>query len=80
MAQQKHTLKIKGMHCTSCAMLIDCDLEDTKGVVKASTQYARQVTEVVFDDEEVTLENIIEIVKKTGYEAQTLTSQNKLGS
>lgn len=68
------------MHCTSCAMLIDCDLEDMKGVVKASTQYAKQVTEVVFEDEEVSLEEIIKVVKKTGYEAQALISQNKLGS
>lgn len=60
-------------------MLIDCDLEETKGVVKANTQYAKQVTDVVFDDEEVSLEKIIEVVKKTGYKAEP-HSQNKLGS
>ncbi len=79
MAQQKHTLKIKGMHCTSCAMLIDGDLEDTKGVVKATTQYAKQTTEVVFDDEEVTLEDIVTVVKNTGYEVEP-PAQSKLES
>ncbi len=68
-------LKINGMHCTSCAMLIDCDLEDTKGVVKANTQYAKQATEVVFEDEQVSLEEIIKVVKKTGYEVEA--SQSK---
>lgn len=79
MAQQKHTLKIEGMHCTSCAMLIDCDLEDTKGVVKANTKYAKQVTEVIFEEEQVTLAEIINVVKKTGYEA-VATQPNKLGT
>lgn len=69
MAQKKHLLKINGMHCISCSMVIDGDLEDTKGVISAKTHYAKQVTEVVFDEGEITVEKIIEIVKKTGYEA-----------
>lgn len=70
MAQQKTTLDIEGMHCTSCAMLIDCDLEDTRGVLKANTHYAKQTTEVAFDDEQVSLEEILKVVKKTGYNAR----------
>ena len=41
---KKLVLKIKGMHCTSCAMNIDGELEDTKGVKEANTSYAKQKT------------------------------------
>lgn len=62
-------LKISGMHCTSCAMNIDFDLEDLEGVKKAQTSYAKQETEVEFDEEKIKPEKIIEQIKKTGYKA-----------
>ncbi len=65
----KLKLKIEGMHCSSCAMNIDFDLEDLKGVKKVKTSYAKQDTEVEYDESEVTLTQIIEQIKKTGYTA-----------
>lgn len=38
----KVTLAIEGMHCTSCAMTIDEELEDLPGVKRAKTSYARE--------------------------------------
>ncbi len=66
----KKKLTISGMHCSSCAMNIDFDLEDA-GVI-SSTNYAKQITEVEFDEEKISLEEIIEIIKKTGYLAALL--------
>ena len=54
----KKILKIDGMHCTSCSMSIDMDLEDLEGVSKAQTSYAKQETEVEFDPEKISLEKI----------------------
>lgn len=65
----KKKLKIIGMHCTSCAMNIDGELEDTEGVKESNTNYAKQVTEVEFDEEKIKIEKLIEIVKNTGYTA-----------
>ncbi len=65
----KKKLKIEGMHCSSCAMSIDFDLEDLEGVKKAQTNYAKQETEVEFDQEKISLRQIIEQIKKTGYKA-----------
>ena len=45
----KKKLKIEGMHCTSCAMNIDFDLEDLDGIKKAKTSYAKSETEIEFD-------------------------------
>ncbi|MGE5042319.1 MAG: heavy-metal-associated domain-containing protein [Candidatus Levyibacteriota bacterium] len=65
----KKKFKIEGMHCSSCAMNIDFDLEDMEGVKKAQTSYAKQVSEVEFDEARVNPKNIIESIKKTGYKA-----------
>lgn len=69
MADLKLKLKIVGMHCTSCAMSIDGDLEDSEGVIESKTSYAKQEIEVKFDESKISSDKIIEIVKQTGYEA-----------
>ena len=60
------------MHCTSCAFLIDGDLEDTPGIKKANTNYAKQISEVEFEDDEIGVLKIVETIKKTGYDAKLL--------
>ena len=65
---QTKIFKISGMHCTSCAMNIDGELEDAEGVVEARTHYARQQTEVKFDMEKIQFEQIAQIIKRNGYE------------
>ena len=47
---KKLIFKINGMHCTACAMNIDGDLEDTEGIQEASTNYAKQITEVSYNE------------------------------
>jgi len=69
---KKVIFKISGMHCTSCAMNIDGDLEDfVKGIKTAKTNYAKQVCEVEFE-KEVKVEQIITQIKETGYQAQVV--------
>lgn len=68
-------IKIKGMHCTSCAISIDGDLEDyVKGVKSSKTNYAKQECEVEFE-EVVEIKQIITQIKKTGYDAQLKTNE-----
>lgn len=69
---KKLTFKILGMHCTSCAINIDMELEDTEGVLQSNTNYANQETEVKFDGDKIVDSEIINIIKKTGYEAQPI--------
>ena len=70
---KKINLKIEGMHCASCAMNIDGELEDTEGVNNSNTNYAKQNTEVDFDEEKIDELKIIKIIKSVGY---TATLQN----
>lgn len=57
------TLKLSGLHCASCSLNIDDALEDTPGVISASTNYARQESVINYDPAKVkitTLRNVIE--------------------
>ncbi|TXG78661.1 copper chaperone [Candidatus Dojkabacteria bacterium] len=67
---KKIKLDISGMHCSSCAMNIDFDLEDLEGVKTSKTSYAKQVTEVEFDEAIIDEVKISEQVKKTGYSSK----------
>lgn len=57
------------MHCTSCAMSIDFDLEDLEGVKSAKTNYVKQETEIEYDEENVKLGDVFKVIQKLGYEA-----------
>lgn len=70
----KKKFKITDMHCTSCALTIDMDLEDLEGVKESKTSFAKSETEIEFDPEKVSTELILETIQKSGYEAKLLTS------
>lgn len=60
----KKTFKVSGMHCSSCAMAIEWELEDAG--VKAKCSYARQELEVEFEDKN-SEEKIKKVVQESGY-------------
>lgn len=59
-------LKLNGMHCVSCSMLIEGELEDMG--VEAKANYAKQTAEVTYDEKKITLEKIHQAIKKAGYD------------
>ena len=65
----KRKFKITDMHCSSCALTIDMDLEDLEGVKEVKTSYARAETEIEFDPKKVNEEKLLETIKKAGYTA-----------
>jgi copper chaperone CopZ len=67
---KKIIFKIEGMHCSSCAMNIDFDLEDLDGVMSAKTNYAKSETEVEYDEEKLSVEDIASQISKTGYKVK----------
>ena len=66
----KIKLKIDGMHCTSCSMNIDMDLEEVEGIKSVKTSYAKQESEIEFEEDKITLEQILKQIQETGYQAQ----------
>lgn len=63
------TLKLTGMHCTSCSILIDTVLEELPGVRSAKTSYVNQKVEVEFDESQVKIPQLLSTIKSEGYEA-----------
>ncbi len=63
---------IIGMHCTSCAMNIDGELEDTEGVRQSNTNYAKSQTEVTYDSEKINLDKITKVIEQLEYKTEIL--------
>ncbi|NTW28228.1 MAG: heavy-metal-associated domain-containing protein [Coriobacteriia bacterium] len=68
------TIQIKtgGMHCPSCAMLIQLSVEDLPGIESVKASNADGLTTVTFDPAAVTAEAIAEEIRKAGYSAEIL--------
>lgn len=64
------TFAIAGMHCTSCAMSIDWELEEIDGVAAAKTSYAKARTEVRFDPARVAEPELVAAIARAGFEAR----------
>ncbi len=71
--RRKLTLKISGMHCVSCGMNIDGELEDMDGIVSASTSYAKSVCTVSFDSKKMSQKQIVSSIQKLGYKVTNTT-------
>ncbi len=64
MTKSKKIYKVDGMDCTSCAMMIESDLEDAG--IKAKCSFTKQTLEVE-DDGKMNEAEIKKIVKESGY-------------
>jgi Cu+-exporting ATPase len=64
----KLVLKVKGMHCASCSVLIDKLLGSQPGVTSIKTSYGAEKTAVEFDESKISLEQMDAFVHKIGYD------------
>jgi len=69
MAEKTIELETTGMHCQSCAMLIDMSVGDLDGVSAVKSDYAAGTTEVTFDEDKVGVDRIVDEIAKAGYGA-----------
>ncbi len=61
----KKTLKLNGLHCSSCAMLIEGELEDIG--VQAACSWAKQVVHVEYEEGSLEDRDIKDAVVRAGY-------------
>jgi len=64
-------LKVDGMHCASCALMIEEELEELDGVTEAKASFRRQRARVVLDDARV-VPVILEKIGELGYRASVV--------
>ena len=72
MPEKTIRLRVTGMHCTSCSMLVDMTLEDLDGVESAQTDHASGDSLVTYDPDVVTDEALVAAVRGVGYDAETV--------
>ncbi len=64
----KVNLKIKGMHCASCAAIIQKNLRKQPDVKSADVNFATEKANVEYNEEKIGLEALKTAVKESGYE------------
>ena len=58
MTLTKHKIKTKGMTCTGCEKIIARQVSKLPGIKSIDVDYTTQITEVRYDDEQVSLKEI----------------------
>lgn len=61
------TLKIKGMHCASCATIITNKVSKLRGIDAVNVNFATEKANVSFDDNVVTIPQMNNEIEKLGY-------------
>lgn len=58
---------VDGMTCSACSAAIERNLPKAEGVIKASVNLATEKLTVKYDEEKISMEDIIARVDKLGY-------------
>ncbi|MBI5229383.1 cadmium-translocating P-type ATPase [Candidatus Micrarchaeota archaeon] len=69
--EMKTELKIRGMHCASCAKIVERALKKQEGVSEASVSFASEKA-ILEHDASVTPEHLIKAVEGAGYRARII--------
>jgi Cu2+-exporting ATPase/Cu+-exporting ATPase len=59
--------KVRGMHCASCAGIIEKTLKKTDGIESIEVNYGNESAKVTFDETKTNPEHISEKIEKLGY-------------
>src|SRR3989339_1681778 len=74
--QENAIFSISGMHCASCAGIIEKSLKKVPGVKEANVNFASEKARVLYDKSITTIDKLSEAVKKSGYKAQLADIDN----
>ncbi len=64
---KKEIIPVSGMHCASCASLIESTLTDIDGVKSCSVNYGTEKATLEFDTEKITIEELSKNIEPLGY-------------
>ena len=71
------SLSLSGMHCASCAAIIERSLRKVPGVRQANVNFAAEKAVVMYDSGATTVPSLVEAVKKTGYRATVVDAADQ---
>ncbi|HAT03182.1 MAG TPA: heavy metal translocating P-type ATPase [Candidatus Magasanikbacteria bacterium] len=67
---EQANLIVSGMHCASCALIIEKNLKKVAGVKQANVNFNAEKAHVVFDSSKSNVDELLTAVKKAGYRAE----------
>ncbi|MBI4811925.1 copper-translocating P-type ATPase [Candidatus Falkowbacteria bacterium] len=74
MSTRQLKLTITGMTCASCAVNNEKALLKTKGILSANVNFATKKAMVEYDDEILTEEGVIRVIRENGYNIEEITN------
>lgn len=75
-ANQRTNLSLFGMHCSSCANIIERSLKKVPGVKQANVNFAAEKASIIYDENQVKPQTLIEAVAYAGYKAEVVDSKD----
>lgn len=73
--EMPRTYKVKGMHCASCAAIIEKTFKKTDGVHSAEVNYGTEAVKVSFDESKTNAEDLSKKIEPLGYSLVTETAK-----
>ncbi len=73
------TYKVKGMHCASCAGIIEKTFKKTEGVESAEVNYGTETAKVAFDPTKTNPHHLSEKIEKLGYSLDVPETAEAMG-
>ena len=64
---KKIVFRVPDMHCPNCAMHLEGLEDDVPGIKRVEASYKKLIMEVEFDENKLTLEQIIHAANEIGY-------------
>lgn len=74
---QEVTLKVDGMTCKMCPLTIKTALRKLDGVVDAEVSFKDKEAKVVYEEGEVTVDEIVKTIENAGFKAIPLDKEEK---
>lgn len=67
---------LSGMHCSSCAGIIERSLKKVAGIKSANVNFAAEKATVIFDQNVASVDDLIGAIKKAGYSATLIDAKD----
>ena len=74
---KKLTLKIEGMHCGSCAKIIEKALLKEKGIISSNVNFSLEKAYIEYNPQEINEKEVKKLIKKAGYEVSEEVGEMK---
>jgi P-type Cu+ transporter len=71
-----NTYKVKGMHCASCASIIEKTFKKTDGVHSIEVNYGTETAKVAYDEDKTNPHHLSEKIEKLGYSLEIPTAES----